>query len=63
MVTLHEAERIRKALNLTEYDFSSRLNMSSSAYRKALLNKKLSRRMQLEISMRYGKVLSAIREE
>lgn len=62
MITLQEAERIRKALNLTVYEFSTRLGYSATAYRYAKEKKQLSRWMAREISTRYGRVLSEVRQ-
>jgi hypothetical protein len=61
MVTIHEAEQIRKSLGLSLYEFSTKLGYSPTAYQYAYRYKKLSRWMAREISTRYGRVLSEIR--
>jgi hypothetical protein len=63
MITIQEAERIRKSLGLTEYEFSCKLGYSPTAYQYANKTKKLSRWMAREIVTRYGRVLSEIRED
>ena len=54
MLTIEEAEKIRKEKNLTVDQFSMRLGYSSRAYPEALKRGKLSRWMCKEISQRFG---------
>lgn len=61
-VTLTEAEAIRTSLGLSLYEFSVKLGYSPTAYQYALKYKKLSRWMAREIAMRYGRILSEVRE-
>jgi DNA-binding transcriptional regulator YiaG len=60
-VSLYEAEKIRKSLGLTEYEFSTRLGFSYATYYSAKKKAKLSMWMSREIALRYGRVLSALR--
>jgi len=61
MVTIQEAEKVRKSLGLSVYEFSHRLGYSASAYRIAKHKKSLSRWMAREISTRFGRILSEVR--
>lgn len=62
MVTITEAEDIRKSLGLSMYEFSVRLGYSPTAYQYAAKTKKLSRWMAREIATRYGRILSEVRQ-
>ena len=61
MVTIKEAEDIRKSLGLSVYEFSLKLGYSPTAYPYAVKTKNLSRWMAREISTRYGRVLNEVR--
>lgn len=58
ILSLRTAEKIRATLKLNPYEFSVRLGYSPTAYPYALKVKKLSRWMQREIAVRYGRVLT-----
>ena len=53
MLTLEDAENVRKAKDLTLEQFSIRLGYSATAYRDAMKRGKLSRWMAREISLRF----------
>lgn len=61
ILSLRTAEKIRGKLQLNPYEFSVRLGYSATAYPYALKTKKLSRWMQREISVRFGRVLAEMR--
>lgn len=61
MVTIKEAEDIRKALGLSAYQFSVKLGYSPTAYPYAVRTKNLSRWMKREIATRFGRILSEVR--
>lgn len=58
MVTLHDAERIRRTLGLSVYAFSVRLGYSPTAYHYAQKRGRLSRWMGREIATRFGRILA-----
>jgi hypothetical protein len=60
--TVKEAEEIRRELGLSEEAFSIRLGFSSRAYYQAKQRGKLSWWMSREISIRYGRILSEVRQ-
>jgi transcriptional regulator with XRE-family HTH domain len=59
MLTIQQAEAIRKAKGLTTEQFSIRLGYSSRAYPEAIKRNRLSRWMAKEISHRFGISLSS----
>lgn len=60
-LTIKEAEKIRENLGLNIYEFSHRLGYSATAYKYALQKNRISRWMAREISARFGRVLSEVR--
>ena len=54
MLTIEDAERIRKKRNLSPEHFSLKLGFSPNAYRRARDRKRISRFMAKEISQRFG---------
>ena len=60
-ITYQDAERVRKSIGASVYEFSVRLGYSPTAYKYAVDNKRLSRWMAREISIRYGKLLAEVR--
>lgn len=61
MVTIKEAEDIRKSLGLSQYQFSVRLGYSPTAYPYAVRTNSMSRWMKREIATRFGRLLSEVR--
>ena len=53
MLTIEEAERIRKEHNLSLEQFSLKLGYTSSAYAQAIRRGKLARFMVREIALRF----------
>lgn len=62
MLTIDDAERIRKSLNLTLYDFSTRLGYSRTTYYYAVQAKSLSRGLAHRIATVFGRRLHAMRK-
>jgi hypothetical protein len=56
-ITIKDAERIRKQYEYTMYEFSMKLGFSPTAYLYSFNQKRLSRRMQREVSRRYREAL------
>ena len=60
-ITVNDAERIRRSMGVSVYEFSVRLGYSPTAYKYAVKKKSISRWMAREISIRYGKLLAEVR--